>query len=89
MKSWRSKPNRRLYRTAIKVNEMGKLCQAMYEDGLIAMITPKGIRWYINGYSIQSTSIYEAWGLSKSQYARLKDCIYETDFFDKVVNKGE
>jgi len=52
------------------------------------MITAKGIRWYINGYSIQSISVYEAWGLSKSQYARLKDFIYETNAH-LFVNKGD
>ncbi len=54
---------------------------AMKEDGLIAMITHDGVKWYLGEYLLRSTSVAEVWGLTSNQMRRIHDYIVSNDPF--------
>jgi len=69
------KRKRRLVARYIHKTEYPKLIQEMSDDGLICLITPKGLRWYSGRYVVNAKEVYSVWGLTKAQYARLRDYI--------------
>ncbi len=81
MRKWRSAPVKYLATRAISKEEIPKLIEAMKEDGLIALITSEGVRWYHGDYSLQKTAVREVWGLSAKQMIRIDDYVYGHDPF--------
>ena len=86
MKEWRSGPRRYLNARPIYEKDWPKLIEAMFEDGLVGIISPGGVLWYHGGYIVQKSSVREVWGLSKTQMPRLNDYIYVNDPFTKIIN---
>ena len=81
MKKWRVQPTRYFATRPIFKEEIPKLVKAMIEDGVMALITPKGIQWYHAEYKVPKTSICDVWNLSGSQLKRVEDYIYGHDPF--------
>ena len=78
-KPWRKDTGKVLFTRPILKHEWPKLVAAMMEDGLIAIITDKGIVWTYGGYDLTPASIKRAWGLSDGQFGKLKAYILQHD----------
>jgi hypothetical protein len=81
MRKWRSKPTKYLATRAITKEELPRLFDAMKEDGLIAIITSEGIKWYHGDYRVSKKVVGGVWSLSPSQMKRVIDYIYAHDPF--------
>jgi hypothetical protein len=80
-RKWRSKPQKHLATRAISKEEIPALIEAMREDGLMAIITSEGVRWYLGDYSLLKSVVREVWGLSPKQMVRIDNYIYGNDPF--------
>ena len=78
-KEWRSNKGKVLFKRPIFIHEWPRLVAAMVEDGIIAIITDKGIVWNYGGYELTPASIRKAWGLSEGQMRKLKNYILQHD----------
>ena len=83
---WRVHFNQLIARP-IPVKEYPKLAQRMYDDGLIALLTNDGIRWYAGRYIVSKRAVCEAWSLSKSQIKRFEGWVYKNDPFMSIVEE--
>ena len=81
MRKWRSASGKYFATRGITKKELPKLMAAMKEDGLIAMITYAGVKWYLGDYALRSTSVAEVWGLTSNQMRRIHDYIVSNDPF--------
>ena len=81
MRKWRSASGKYLATRGITKKELPQLMAAMKEDGLIAMITYDGVKWYVGDYALRSTSVAEVWGLTSNQMRRIHDYIVTNDPF--------
>jgi hypothetical protein len=53
----------------------------MKEDGVTAMITIDGIKWYHGDYFVSKKTMRGVWNLSTSQMKKLNHYIYSHDPF--------
>ena len=67
--------------TPVLFQELPRLFDAMKEDGLIAIITSEGIKWYHGDYRVSKKVVGDVWSLSPSQMKRVIDYIYAHDPF--------
>ena len=81
MKSWRSGSQRVLGNRPIKESEWPRLVAAMIEDGLYCALTAEGLHWTCGSCTVQAKVVREVWGLSTSQYGRLREYVYVHDPF--------
>ena len=81
MRKWRSASGKYFATRGITKKELPKLMAAMKEDGLIAMITYEGVKWYVGDYAVTSTSVAAVWGLTKAQMKRIQDYVVSNDPF--------
>lgn len=81
MRKWRSASGKYFATRGITKKELPKLMAAMKEDGLIAMITYEGVKWYVGDYAVTSRSVAEVWGLTMNQMRRIHDYIVSNDPF--------
>ena len=81
MRKWRPASGKYLATRGITKKELPQLMAAMKEDGLIAMITHDGVKWYLGEYLLRSTSVAEVWGLTSNQMRRIHDYIVSNDPF--------
>ena len=81
MRKWRTASGKYLATRGITKKELPQLMAAMKEDGLIAMITYDGVKWYVGDYALRSTSVAEVWGLTSNQMRRIHDYIVTNDPF--------
>tara|TARA_R100000353_G_C6466182_1_gene185270 strand:- start:318 stop:578 length:261 start_codon:yes stop_codon:yes gene_type:complete len=81
VRKWRSASGKYFATRGITKKELPKLMAAMKEDGLIAMITYDGVKWYLGDYALRSTSVAEVWGLTSNQMRRIHDYIVSNDPF--------
>ena len=81
MRKWRSASGKYFATRGITKKELPKLMAAMKEDGLIAMITYDGVKWYVGDYPVTSTSVAAVWGLTKAQMKRIQDYVVSNDPF--------
>lgn len=88
MKSWRSGPKRGLFARTIPSRDIPILIRAMIDDGLTAYIMSDGVHWSFCEYSLSSKSVMDAWGLTKSQYRRVRDYILVNDPFMEELQSG-
>tara|TARA_B100000029_G_C17311569_1_gene864594 strand:+ start:577 stop:846 length:270 start_codon:yes stop_codon:yes gene_type:complete len=86
MRKWRSKPTKYLATRAITKEEYPKLIEAMKEDGLIAIITAEGIKWYHGDYKVTQSVVRGVWNLSLGQMKRIVNYIYSYDPFVSEEN---
>jgi hypothetical protein len=78
---WRGKPTKYLSTRPIFKYEYPFLIKAMKEDGIIAMITVDGIKWYHGDYFVSKKTVCGVWNLSTSQMKKLSHYIYSHDPF--------
>jgi hypothetical protein len=81
VRKWRSASGKYFATRGITKKELPKLMAAMKEDGLIAMITYEGVKWYVGDYAVTSTSVAAVWGLTKAQMKRIQDYVVSNDPF--------
>jgi hypothetical protein len=81
VRKWRSASGKYFATRGITKKELPKLMAAMKEDGLIAMITYDGVKWYVGDYPVTSTSVAGVWGLTKAQMKRIQDYVVSNDPF--------
>jgi len=81
VRKWRSASGKYFATRGITKKELPKLMAAMKEDGLIAMITYDGVKWYLGDYALRSTSVAEVGGLTSNQTRRIHDYIVSNDPF--------
>jgi len=81
VRKWRTASGKYLATRGITKKELPQLMAAMKEDGLIAMITYDGVKWYVGDYALRSTSVAEVWGLTSNQMRRIHDYIVSNDPF--------
>lgn len=89
MREWRSGSRNTLNARAITQKDMAYLIRCMDDDGLFALITLKGIKWYLGMYEVKKSSVQQVWGLSDWQIRSVHQYIYENDPFcgrDEVGN---
>ena len=85
MRKWRSKPTKYFATRAITKEELPKLFEAMKEDGLIAIITSDGIKWYHGDYRVNKKVVGEVWDITPAQMKRVLHYIYAHDPFVEVI----
>lgn len=81
MREWRSGSRNTLNARAITQKDMAYLIRSMDDDGLFALITDKGIKWYLGMYEVKRSSVQKVWGLSDWQMRSVHQYIYEKDPF--------
>jgi len=81
VRKWRSKSIKYFATRAISREELPKLVEAMKEDGVMATITPDGIKWTVGDYKVSKKAVADVWDLTKSQMNRVVDFIYTCDPF--------
>ena len=60
----------------------------MQEDGLIAIITAEGIKWYHGDYGVSKKVVGGVWNITSSQMKKIDYYIYSHDPFHQW-NAGE
>ena len=80
-RAWRKKTTKYLATRAITAEELPLLVGAMKEDGVTAIITPKGIQWYYGKYRVTKASVADVWELTPHQMGRVVDYVYGHDPF--------
>ena len=53
----------------------------MFDDGLIALLTNDGLRWFSGRYRVSAKVVRDMWGLSEHQFKRFNRWVYMTDAF--------
>lgn len=81
MRKWRDKSIKYLATRAISKEELPKLVAAMKEDGVMATITPDGIKWTVGDYRVSKKAVADVWGLTVAQMHRVVAFIYGHDPF--------
>ena len=61
--------------------EFPEIAERMFNDGLIALLTSKGLRWFSGRYRVSAKVVRDMWGLSEHQFKRFKRWVYMTDAF--------
>ena len=83
---WRPHFNQLIARP-IPQTEYPKIARKMYEDGLIAILTLDGVKWYAGRYPVQKKVVAEMWNLSKSQMQRFERWVYMNDSFIEIAEE--
>ena len=78
---WRTKTTKYLATRAITAEELPILIEAMREDGVTAVITPNGVKWFHGSYSVTKAAVADVWGLTDHQIGRVIKYIYGNDPF--------
>ena len=81
MTSWRNKPRRTLWATAIRTTEFPALAKAMADDGVTFSLEDKGngYVWRVADYELPTKSVREKWELSDHQMRRFIAWLLEND----------
>ena len=66
---------------AIPESEFPKIAKNMVDDGLIAILTTDGIKWYAGRYQVRPKVVRDMWNLSKHQMSRFNRWVYMNDPF--------
>ena len=88
MRDWRGKSTTMRSTRPIYKEEYPKLIKAMINDGLIAIITAEGIKWYHGDYRVTKKVICGVWNITPSQMKKLTDYIYGHVPFYKTAGGG-
>tara|TARA_R100000458_G_C8278539_1_gene254961 strand:- start:8925 stop:9212 length:288 start_codon:yes stop_codon:yes gene_type:complete len=85
---WRAHFNQLISRPIPK-KAIPKLIAKMIEDGLYCELTIDGYQWYSGRYRVHPISIREIWSLSRSQWQRVMDYIYEENPFEGIGEEDD
>ena len=86
---WRNKSLMVLISRTITKDEYPNIAKQMADDGLIAILTSKGIQWYAGRYLVPKTSVREIWSLSRSQLDSFERWVYMNDPFMDLLAEEE
>ena len=84
---WRAHFNQLIARP-IPQSEFPKIAQKMFDDGLVAILTTEGLRWYSGRYRVQASEVRSIWNLSESQWRRFSRWVYMNEPFI-ALTEGE
>ena len=85
--TWRAHFNQLIARP-IPESEFPAIAQKMFDDGLVAVLTNNGLRWFSGRYRVQSSEVRKMWSLSEHQMRRFSRWVYMNDAF-MVLIEGE
>mgnify|MGYP003639911816 CR=1 FL=1 len=83
---WRAHFNQLIARP-IPREAFPELIERMFNDGLICLLEINGYQWYSGRYPVTGAAVRRLWNLSKSQWKRLMQYIYECDPFSLLVGE--
>ena len=86
--AWRAHFNQLISRP-IPESEFPKIVQKMFDDGLVAILTTDGLRWYSGRYRVQATEVRNMWNLSRHQWNRFQRWVYMNDPFIELTEGEE
>ena len=55
--------------------------EKMFDDGLIAILSKDGLRWFSGRYRVTATVVRDMWNLSEHQFKRFSRWVYMNDPF--------
>ena len=77
---WRAHFNQLISRP-IPETEFPEIAKRMFDDGLIALLTNDGLRWFSGRYRVSAKVVRDMWGLSEHQFKRFNRWVYMPDAF--------
>ena len=77
---WRAHFNQLISRP-IPETEFPEIAERMFNDGLSALLTREGLRWFSGRYRVSAKVVRDMWGLSEHQFKRFSRWVYMTDAF--------
>jgi len=77
---WRAHFNQLISRP-IPESEFPVIAQKMFDDGLIAILSKDGLRWFSGRYRVTATVVRDMWNLSEHQFKRFSRWVYMNDPF--------
>jgi hypothetical protein len=86
---WRNKSLMVLISRTIPKEDYPDIAKQMCDDGLIALLTQEGLKWYAGRYPVPKTSVREIWGLSRSQLDSFERWVYMNDPFMDLLAEEE
>ena len=85
---WRAHFNQLIARP-IPESEFPGIAQRMLDDGLIAILSSEGIKWYAGRYLVAKKVVREMWSMSEHQLRRFERWVYMNDSFIAIVEEDE
>ena len=85
---WRAHFNQLISRP-IPESEFPEIAKRMFEDGLIAILTQDGLRWFSGRYRVNATVVKDMWHLSEHQFKRFTRWVYMNDAFMEFTEAEE
>lgn len=85
---WRAHFNQLIARPIPK-SEFPNMARMMLDDGLIAILSSEGIKWYAGRYLVAKKVVREMWNLSANQLSRFERWVYMNDPFIEMVEDAE
>jgi|TARA_R100000482_G_C5082117_1_gene126592 uncharacterized protein YjeT (DUF2065 family) len=85
---WRAHFNQLIARP-IPESEFPRIAERMLEDGLIAILSSEGIKWYAGRYLVAKKVVREIWRMSEHQLRRFERWVYMNDPFIEMVEDDE
>jgi hypothetical protein len=85
---WRAHFNQMISRP-IPESEFPRIVERMFNDGLIAILTKDGLRWFSGRYRVSATVVREMWHLSEHQFKRFSRWVYMNDSFMDLCEREE
>ena len=82
--SWRAHFNQLIARP-IPEKEFPQIVKKMFEDGLIAVLTVDGLKWYSGRYEVQKIVVRRMWSLTRGQWDRFNRWVYMNEPFNDII----
>lgn len=85
---WRAHFNQLIARP-IPESEFPEIVKRMFDDGLIAVLTLDGLRWFSGRYRVSAKVVRDMWGLSEHQFKRFNRWVYKSDAFMSLTEGND
>jgi len=85
---WRVHFNQLIARP-IPQSEFPSMARKMLDDGLIAILSSEGIKWYAGRYLVSKKVVRDMWNLSAHQLSRFERWVYMNDPFIEMLEDAE
>tara|TARA_R110000803_G_scaffold82288_3_gene148424 strand:+ start:53 stop:340 length:288 start_codon:yes stop_codon:yes gene_type:complete len=84
---WRVHFNQLISRP-IPETEFPTIAQRMFDDGLIAVLSLDGLKWFSGRYQVTAKVVRDMWSLSEHQFKRFNRWVYKNDAF-MLIYQGD